>query len=114
MLKRSHRWSIFAATSIPGVVLLISTISQSISPTLAGEAPAYTPIADRPTTATYSDTNQPDLVIHATSNSTSIAEPPNSPDKIQPVAPQSESDRTPRSSQLSPSTPLDDLQSDKN
>jgi hypothetical protein len=78
---------------------------QSFSPTLADEASVYHPIAGNSTTATYSDANQSDLIIHTTSNGISTTEPLSNTGKLPILS--TENDRTPRSSQESSSTPLE-------
>jgi hypothetical protein len=106
MFKYSHRRSSYVVINVTGAFLLIGTMYQSFSPTLADEASVYHPIAGNSTTATYSDANQSDLIIHTTSNGTSIAEPLSNIDNLQLPDPNAD-DRTPRSSQESSSTPLE-------
>jgi hypothetical protein len=109
MFKYSHSWSSYRVTNVTGLILLVGMMYQFISPALAGEAPVYNPIVGNPTTATYSDANQSDLIIHTTSNGTSIAEPLSNVDKVPTSDSNTEDDRTPQLSQESPSAPLEGL-----
>jgi hypothetical protein len=84
---------------------------QSISPALAGEAPTYNPIVGNSTTATYSDANQSDLIIHTTSNGASITGSSSNVDKVPTSDSNTEDDRGVRSSQESSSALLEGLSS---
>jgi hypothetical protein len=105
MFKYSHRRSSYLVINVTGAFLLIGTMYQSFSPTLADEASVYHPIAGNSTTATYSDANQSGLIIHTTSNGISTTEPLSNTGKLPILS--TENDRTPRSSQESPSTLLE-------
>jgi hypothetical protein len=103
MSKRSRHLQLCVSFTVLGVILIPSILNTFTYP-VAAETPIVAPVLGSAATATYSDANQPNLVIHTTSNSISTAEPSSHPVKTDTSGSDSEQSHALQSTQELPST----------